>query len=150
MTIINGEKMKTLLIGLLVFVSLNAFSDDQMMNMPGMGPMPQDHSEHQVSPVPATAAPSTSPQVEGTRPQRVPPTLTPDPERIQPAAQASRRSVVIEKVGQVNQKCDEPCLECGHNSGCQNTRGSDTERDTNETSRPSRNSNQTGTKTSPQ
>lgn len=135
---------------LLVFVSLSALSDDPMMNMPGMGPMPQEHREHQASPVPATATPSASPQVEGTRPQRVQPTLIPDPERIQPVTQASRRIVVPEKVGQVNQKCDEPCLECGHNSGCQNTRGSDTGRDTNETNRPSQNSNQTGSKTSRQ
>lgn len=136
---------------LLVFVSLKALSDDQMMNMPGMGPMPQEHIGHQASPAPTSPAkPSVSTQVEGTSSQKPTPTLTPDSETNQPAAQASRRTVVVEKVGQINQKCDEPCLECGHNSGCQNTRGSDTGRDTNETSRPSRNSNQTGSKASPQ
>lgn len=144
--------MKRIIFVLLSLMSLASFADEQMMNMPGMRSMPQGHSDHQVTQPktpPENVAKPSSAQVQVVSPARSP-ELTPDPDAAVQTQKISRPSVILEGIGQTPQKCDEPCLGCITKDKCQNTRASDTNRDTNEANPRSRNADQPGTRVNQQ
>lgn len=146
--------MKEIILSLLVLITLSSHADEQMMNMPGMGQMPEEHSGHQDTPAPSSAPKtqtnSETPKTEAPSVRRSPPQLTPDPEVPPAPRMTSRRSAVPEGVGQTTQKCDEPCLGCAPRDRCQNTMGSDTNRDTNKTNQTDSNTDGQSTRVSPQ
>lgn len=146
--------MKVISLIVTILFSLIAYSQDNSMpgmdsmpgmNMPGMEPKPQQPSSNQVklerTETPQTQTPtpareqSTPTSVNSPRPTSI---AIPDLPEIASAPQnVTRRPVVVEKIGENTQKCDEPCVTCEPTKKCQSTRSYDTTRDTNESSHSS-------------
>lgn len=145
--------MKELALVVTIFFSFIAYSQDSTMSgmdsMPGMDmpgtssmpqprPNPQARSERTITLEQPTSTPARTreqtAQPKSISTPRTAPALVPDlPESSTERASTNsqRRPVVIEKIGENTQKCDEPCVTCT-TSRCDSTRSFDTNRDTNE------------------
>ena len=158
--------MKVITLIVTILFSLVVYSQDNSMpgmdsmpgmNMPGMESRPQEPRSNQVRPERTETPQTQTPAPVRTREQSTPTTANsprptsiaiPDlPETASAPQNVTRRPVVVEKIGENTQKCDEPCVTCESTSKCQSTRSYETSRDTNEPSQSSGKRNETKTST---